>query len=355
VDGGVADDAIPASPDVVPALVDGGQGPDGAGPPFVLRRDDDQETFQLSPPRSSGEWAEADLAVARKAFARPGGPERDINPRLLSLIYQTMVHFKAPEVTLVSGYRPSSRSSYHAWGRAADFVLPGAKCQDVAAYLRRQGYVGVGLYPRTRRVHLDVRPQSYFWVSWAPPGKNWREKAMLAPLAREMDEAAQQRGLEPPPPLPSPGQQARVAKSMRRRARAKQAARRRARAKQAAKGGAGAKQAAKRRARAKQAARRRARAKQAARRRARAMQAAKRPARAKQATKRRARAKQAAKRPARAKRATKRRARAKQATPSRPGAKQGEKHRPRAKQAAQRPARKRREPSPKTGGTQSGG
>jgi uncharacterized protein YcbK (DUF882 family) len=115
------------------------------------------------------------LADAR----RPGKPRevKEVDRRLLRLLFRAAYHFKATEVELVSGYRRPGRwaEGHHGKGRALDFRLPGVEAREVAAYLRQQPRVGVGLYthPRTRWVHLDVRERSYHWVDATPPGKRW--------------------------------------------------------------------------------------------------------------------------------------------------------------------------------------
>ena len=58
-----------------------------------------------------------------------------------------------------------------------DFSLPGVTAAKLAAYLRGNGRVGVGVYThkRTQYVHLDVRDESYHWIDASPPGATWRE------------------------------------------------------------------------------------------------------------------------------------------------------------------------------------
>ena len=110
---------------------------------------------------------------------RPGRPPEvaEMDRRLLRLLFRAAYHFRGTEVELVSGYRKPWRygEGYHGKGRAVDFRLVGVEAKELAAYLRQQPRVGVGLYthPRTRWVHLDVRERSYHWVDGTPPGKRW--------------------------------------------------------------------------------------------------------------------------------------------------------------------------------------
>ncbi len=75
-----------------------------------------------------------------------------------------------------------------------DFIVPGARDEDVAAFARTLGFVGVGIYPVSGFVHLDVRDRSYFWSDSSGPGRRNRERGILGDLARSSDRAATARG-----------------------------------------------------------------------------------------------------------------------------------------------------------------
>lgn len=112
-----------------------------------------------------------------------------------------MQEFKTPFAWLISGYRNARRTSRHSHGRAADVVLPGVSDRKLAAYFRRQGFVGVGLYPVSGFVHIDVRAQSHFWVDYSSPGAPSRTRAILKTLAKKMDRRAAKNGILPVTPL----------------------------------------------------------------------------------------------------------------------------------------------------------
>ncbi len=124
------------------------------------------------------------------------GNEHPIDPKILDLVYRVQVHFKAHEVRIISGYRTPRHgpTSNHGRGRAIDLVVPGASDEDVAKFAREQGFVGVGVYPVSGFVHLDVRDRSYFWVDTSGPGKRSRTRGILADLAAKSDAAATARG-----------------------------------------------------------------------------------------------------------------------------------------------------------------
>ena len=56
------------------------------------------------------------------------------------------------------------------------------------------GFAGVGIYPVSGFVHVDVRERSYFWVDTSGPGKRSRVRGILADLAAKSDSQAIARG-----------------------------------------------------------------------------------------------------------------------------------------------------------------
>ncbi len=105
-----------------------------------------------------------------------------IDRRTLQLVFRAAYHFGSKQIEVVSGYRKPGRrrEGLHADGRAVDFRLDGVKAAELAAYLRKQSRVGVGVYthPRTQYVHVDVRESSYHWIDASPPRKRWREQSL---------------------------------------------------------------------------------------------------------------------------------------------------------------------------------
>jgi uncharacterized protein YcbK (DUF882 family) len=138
--------------------------------------------------------------VLREAHS---GNEHPIEPRVLDVVYRIQRRFDAQEIRVISGYRtPRGRSgSNHGKGRALDIVVPGASDEDVAKFAREMGFVGVGVYPHSGFVHVDVRDRSYFWVDASLPGKRNRERGILGDLAKRSDAAALSRGEQPLAPF----------------------------------------------------------------------------------------------------------------------------------------------------------
>jgi uncharacterized protein YcbK (DUF882 family) len=110
-----------------------------------------------------------------------------MNPRLLRLLYQTGRHYPGKRLEVVSGYRSPSVAknphSPHMKGLACDFRVAGVKNTELRDYLRGNlQKVGVGYYPNSSFVHLDVRKdRSAFWIDYSGPG----ERAMYSESPNE--------------------------------------------------------------------------------------------------------------------------------------------------------------------------
>jgi uncharacterized protein YcbK (DUF882 family) len=100
-----------------------------------------------------------------------------MNPRLVRLLYQTGRHWPGKRVDVISGYRSPSVAknprSPHMKGLAIDIHVEGVKNTELRDYLRRSMQkVGVGYYPNSSFIHLDVRKdRSAFWIDYSGPGE----------------------------------------------------------------------------------------------------------------------------------------------------------------------------------------
>ena len=101
-----------------------------------------------------------------------------IDPRLPHLLYQTGRHFAGHRLEVISGYRnpkvARNPRSPHKKGLACDFRVAGVSNATLRDYLRSTfSHVGVGYYPNSLFVHLDVRRgPSAFWIDYSGPGEN---------------------------------------------------------------------------------------------------------------------------------------------------------------------------------------
>jgi uncharacterized protein YcbK (DUF882 family) len=148
-------------------------------------------------------FASTDLDRVAYLLRAGAGEEHPIDPRELWLVYRIETHFEVAEIRVVSGYRvpkPGSHSN-HGKGRAMDIIVPGVADEEVARFAREVGFVGVGIYPTSQFVHVDVRPRSYFWVDYSGPHMRNRERGILGDLATRCDAAALARGQRPIEPF----------------------------------------------------------------------------------------------------------------------------------------------------------
>lgn len=166
-----------------------------------------QERVELPALSASGGFATRDLDRAAHLLREPSsGNEHPIEPRVLDAIYRIQTHFAAQEIRVISGYRTpasiaSARGSQHGRGRAIDVIVPGTTDEDVAKFAREMGYMGVGIYPTSGFVHVDVRDRSYFWVDSSGPGGRTRERGVLLDVAAKADREAAARGERGVPPV----------------------------------------------------------------------------------------------------------------------------------------------------------
>ncbi len=100
-----------------------------------------------------------------------------MNPRLERLLYQTGRHWPGQRIEVISGFRSPTVAknphSPHMKGLACDFRVVGVKNTELRDYLRHNlKKVGVGYYPNSSFVHLDVRKdRSAFWIDYSGPGE----------------------------------------------------------------------------------------------------------------------------------------------------------------------------------------
>ncbi len=168
-----------------------------ARPLLVLQGLNIPDRVELTSRSERGGFSAEDLDRAARVMRDHSGNEHPIDPRLLDMVYRLQTHFHAHEIRIISGYRTPQRigaTSNHAKGRAMDLVVPGATDDDVAKFARDEGFAGVGVYPVSGFVHVDVRERSYFWVDTSGPGKRSRIRGILGDVAIKSDAQAISRG-----------------------------------------------------------------------------------------------------------------------------------------------------------------
>jgi uncharacterized protein YcbK (DUF882 family) len=95
--------------------------------------------------------------------------------RLVRLISQVSDHFGGRIIRVISGYREATGytklSSRHVSGEAIDFRIDGVPEKAIVDYCRKFENAGVGYYPNSHFVHLDVRDENTFWTDVSRSGE----------------------------------------------------------------------------------------------------------------------------------------------------------------------------------------
>jgi hypothetical protein len=106
-----------------------------------------------------------------KTPMRPGPGEvapgvRLLDKGLLTRVAAVAKHFPGRPISVVSGYRPTSRGSLHQVGRALDLRVAGVSNEALVAFCRTLPDTGCGYYPNSSFVHVDVRSPGTGKVTW---------------------------------------------------------------------------------------------------------------------------------------------------------------------------------------------
>jgi uncharacterized protein YcbK (DUF882 family) len=106
--------------------------------------------------------------------------EKPIDPQLLMLLSHIYDHFGGKPIEVVSGYRNQRKqTSNHFKGTASDIRIVGVAPKKIREFAETLdgGGMGIGIYPKSGFVHIDVRPPpSYRWTDYSAPGSNESEK-----------------------------------------------------------------------------------------------------------------------------------------------------------------------------------
>ncbi len=108
---------------------------------------------------------------------RERGSRRTRRPhrRLVWVLSRISDHFGGRPIYVISGFRSAGgytrETSRHTSGRAMDLRVRGVPITALRDYARTLDRVGVGFYPESRFVHVDVREQRAYWVDTSAPGE----------------------------------------------------------------------------------------------------------------------------------------------------------------------------------------
>jgi len=145
--------------------------PSGAQARFTLETASLGEQLEIAFDLSSGDMDEATYrAVKHFMRCRRTGAEAPIDPRLIEMLYKISQR-TGEKIILISGFRPpafAAPASYHTRGMAADIRIPGMTTLMVRDLARAMGVRGVGYYPHSQFVHVDLREEPFFWTDLGP-------------------------------------------------------------------------------------------------------------------------------------------------------------------------------------------
>ncbi len=118
----------------------------------------------------------ARLHLDRVLVSDSTGETHPTDMRLMPLLTMVSDHFGGRTIHVVSGYRPPttnrySEHSHHNNGEAIDFYVEGIPNDVLRDYCHSFTRVGVGYYPNSSFVHLDVRNATTHWVDESGPGE----------------------------------------------------------------------------------------------------------------------------------------------------------------------------------------
>jgi uncharacterized protein YcbK (DUF882 family) len=145
-------------------------GPAGETGRFVIQSANTGEEMEVRLNLTSGE-VEATCYRQLRHLMRclRTGAETPLDPRLIELLYRISqrTHQK---IVLISGFRAPMYSlallSYHTRGMAADIRIPGMTPLMVRDLAASMGVRGIGYYPVSEFVHVDVRDQRQYWTDF---------------------------------------------------------------------------------------------------------------------------------------------------------------------------------------------
>ncbi len=119
-------------------------------------------------------------------FDRRTSDTHTTHPDLLQKIVAVSNHFGGRRLIVVSGYRAESSNPYtsrskHSSGQAIDFRIEAVPNEALRDYCHTLSGVGVGYYPNSSFIHLDVRRVTTHWTDVSGPGEAPQYTSVRAP------------------------------------------------------------------------------------------------------------------------------------------------------------------------------
>jgi uncharacterized protein YcbK (DUF882 family) len=148
---------------------------------IYLYRPVEKESLKINVFNPDGSYnIDAMKAASHMLRCRRTDTEKEMEPRLLAIISHVFDHFGERRIDVVSGFRNQRKTtSYHYKGTAADIRIEGVPARKLRDFVDTldAGGMGIGIYPVTGFVHIDVRPPpSYRWVDYSPSNPDASQK-----------------------------------------------------------------------------------------------------------------------------------------------------------------------------------
>jgi uncharacterized protein YcbK (DUF882 family) len=146
---------------------------DEVKPGFVRIVNGDESWEGQVLPRKGGKVTSKAQQAFTRVLAPQSGKTHPIQARLIALVAAVSDHFGGKTIEVVSGFRPGTgkKQSKHNTGSAIDFHIRGVSNTELRDFCKTLKKVGVGYYPNSSFVHLDVRDVSTTWVDHSRPGE----------------------------------------------------------------------------------------------------------------------------------------------------------------------------------------
>lgn len=155
--------------------------------PITIYRVRTDQTLELSMSYCNGK-PNLDALQRLSKITEPKKPTNiKLHPRLARLLQTIADRYPGKRIEIISGQRAKKQKkheSYHNKGRALDFRVEGVSNYKLCQYVRSFKNVGVGYYPNSVFIHMDVRDYDAYWIDYSEPG----EKAIYARKGLSDDE-----------------------------------------------------------------------------------------------------------------------------------------------------------------------
>ena len=143
--------------------------------PVTIYRVRTDETLELPLELCNGrinEEAMKRVSALTNSVSKP--TDFNLHPRLIKMMQTVANHYPGKRLEVISAQRRRQNDineSYHNKGQALDFRIEGVSNRALVTYLRSLDKVGVGFYPNSVFVHLDVRDKNAYWIDYSAPGE----------------------------------------------------------------------------------------------------------------------------------------------------------------------------------------